>query len=223
MAIVRDTAAAIFAPDRLMKSLQGKQPQLFTPFVIFTLGIILNLAAQAVAFRAISERLPVSIAPEEQHWNRLGFTLSLVSQGIGGVLFWFVGTGILYCLAILLDGEGEYRKLLEATGYAHVPFLIFCIGALAITITYEPEMVFPTGTALTPDIVQDVIRNEVSGGTFRLLKGLNMAFYLWVSLLCVIGLRHVCKLPYTRGAVCFVALVILVVGIEFAKRKLLQL
>jgi hypothetical protein len=223
MGVAHDVTAIIFAPEGLVKSLQGKQPCLLTPFAIFAAGIVLNLAAQAVAFKTISGRLPAAIPAEEQHWNRLGFTLSLVSQGVGGVLFWFVGTGILYCLAILLDGEGEYRKLLEATGYAHVPFLIFCVVALAITFTYEPKMIFPADTALTPELVQEVIRKEVSQGTFLMLKGLNMAFYLWVSVLCVVGLRYVCKLPYSRGAVCFAALVILVLGIEFAKRRLLQI
>ncbi|MDQ7779331.1 MAG: Yip1 family protein [Planctomycetota bacterium] len=223
METIRRLAGVVFGPDRFMGALKGKQPQLLVPFTVFCVGVVLNLAAQSIAFRAISSSLPATIAVEEQHWNRLGFTLSLVSQGVGGVLFWFVGTGILFCLAILMDGEGEYRKLLEATGYAHVPFVIFSVVALALTITYKPALNLHSGANITPEMIQVAIRTEVSGGRLLLLKGLNTACYLWISLLCVMGLHHLCRLAYKRCVVCFVVLVGLVFAIEYMKRRLLQI
>lgn len=223
-----DVLGILWSPVRFIKKRCKGEIALVMPFVIFLGALVLFVVDMLIMYQKI-------IGTIEGHSNlsmaNLGFTLNLVFFAINMFLFWVVGSGILTCLAILLDGEGEYRRVLELTGLAHLPSLIFAVVGLGIALMYQPALRLrlpEPGAKMTVAEMKDFesdLRKDINAETrrssFRLIHTCRYIFTAWTLLLCVIAVKYSFGLDYTKSGMSVAGLVLLYVALEVARAKIM--
>ncbi len=117
----------LWSPIRFMRARCREDIKLAAPFVIFVGALMISVIDMAIMYGRVMDRMPARVQ-EGLSMANLGFGISLFAFAINMFLFWVLGSGILACLAILLDGEGEYRRVLQLSGLAHLPVLVVGAG-----------------------------------------------------------------------------------------------
>lgn len=225
---MNDLIAILHAPARTVAARCERPVALLTPALIFVGALLLFVLDMWLMYGAIMNEVPKRLNPGMAHF---GFTLNLAFFAINMLLFWTVGSGILCCLAILLDGEGEYRRVLELTGLAHAPSLIFGLLGLLIALTYQPQLqikhLFDREIKTAADQAEferelkAEVDKEAQTRSFKLLEICRYAFTLWTLVLCVLAVRAAFGLDGVKSALCVGGLVLLFVMLEVARAKAL--
>lgn len=224
----------LWSPIRFMRARCKEDIKIALPFVIFVSALIITVVDMAIMYGRVMDRMPTRIQ-EQMGTANLGFGVSLVAFGLNMFLFWVLGSGILACLAILLDGEGEYRRVLELSGLAHMPVLIFAILGLVIALTYKPtanfERLFVNRdlkgmTHAQKKELEEGLRKEInretSSTTFKLIHSLRYTFTCWTLVLCVLATRFAFNLSTGKAAISVSGLVVLYVVLEIARARLMS-
>ncbi|MBI3099774.1 MAG: YIP1 family protein [Planctomycetes bacterium] len=193
---------------------------------IFSGFLIITLLSTGIVFSKIQGTLPEFVSEDVKKWNTLSFAMSGGAQVFGGILFWFVGTGMLACMSILMDGAGEYRKLLELTGYAQLPMLLFALLGFVFAVTYSPTLHIDV-TATTPIEEMKIafrkgIDAEFGQLKFRFLEAIKLGCSLWTMVLSVIALKFTNRLTWGKSVVALVSFVCFYGIIEYFKRRFLM-
>ena len=227
-----DVLGILWSPVRTIRARCEQPIALGIPFAIFVGALLLFLVDMAIMYSAIIATLP----PDNKlGMANLGFSLNLVFFGVNMFLFWIVGSGILACLAVLLDGEGEYRRVLELTGLAHLPSLIFGVIGLGLALSYQPHLRLDSvldrhahGAKLTVEqqkSFEEDLRKEVTTETrrqhFVLIHTCRYAFTLWTLVLCVIAVRYSFDLDYFKSGMSVAGLVLLYISLETVRSKMI--
>lgn len=227
---MNELTGLLLSPVRTMQRRCEGDVRLALPFAIFTGALLLFIIDMLVMYRKIVATLP---GGANLSMANLGFSLNLAFFGINMFLFWIAGSGILACLAILLDGGGEYRRVLELTGLAHLPSLIFAVVGLAIAVGYQPTLRLDgllsrdlsRATAAEHQEFEAELRAEVAkeaaGKSFVAIHTCRYAFALWTLALCVLAVKLGFKLDYLKSAMSVAGLVLLYVALEVVRGRMM--
>ncbi len=224
----------LWSPIRFMRARCREDIKLAAPFVIFVGALMISVIDMAIMYGRVMDRMPARVQ-EGLSMANLGFGISLFAFAINMFLFWVLGSGILACLAILLDGEGEYRRVLQLSGLAHLPVLVFSLLGLVIALTYRPQVDFERlfinrdlknmSHAQKTDFSQSLrkeVFKETNSTTFKLVTSLRYTFYIWTMVLCVLAVHFAFQLPYVKSACSVVGLLVLYVLLEITRQKLMS-
>lgn len=188
--------------------------------------LLTTLLSTSIVFMKIQHALPEYVSEDIKKWNTLSFAMSGGAQFFGGILFWFVGTGMLACISILMDGAGEYRKLLELTGYAQLPMLLFAFLGLAFAMTYVPTLTINATATTSPERMKDAftkgLQMEFGQVKFQFLAILKFACTLWAIALSIVSLKYTNRLPWGKSVVAFLLFLGFYGVIEYFKRRFLM-
>ncbi len=212
-----DVIGILYSPGDFIRRGLKRPPKYMIPFgivVVAALGSMLaNLMAGNKWFGRLSDQVPASIQSEMEaplKSVKVGFILQNIFGALEPPLLWVLGTGILTCMSILLEGEGEFRKLLELTGYTYLAPMLFGLVAILFAMTWKPQF-----TIVTPDpkarpeifrdAVKDAIRGEVTSTNFRYLAFLKWAAIGWMIVLQTLALKETSKLSLGKSVVCVAA------------------
>ncbi len=224
----------LWSPIRFMRARCREEIQLAMPFAIFIGALLLSVIDMAIMYGRLMGKLPASVQDSMTLAN-LGFGLNLFAFSINMFLFWVVGTGILACLAIMLDGEGEYRRALQLSGLAHLPVLIFSLMGLVIALGYHPqanferlfinrdlkEMSKPQQREFDQNLRKEVYK-ETRSTRFKVIKALQHSFYIWTMVLCVLAVHFAFNLNYVKSTVSVGGLLLLYIILEVARERLMK-
>lgn len=176
-------------------------------FAVFAGYLLVTLIATSIMFVKIQRSLPDFINEDIRKWNSLSFAMSAGAQIFGGFIFWFVGTGILACLSILMDGSGEYRKLLELTGYSQLPMLLFAFLGITFAITYTPGIRLERPRSASTEVMKEAFRKgiqeEFGQVKFKLLQSAKQCCNLWAIVLSVMALKYTNNLSWGKSVMSF--------------------
>ncbi|GEM_PF-5249660 len=206
-----DVIGILYSPGEFIRRSLKKPLSYKVPFaivVVAALGSMLaNLMAGEKWFARLSNQVPASIRADMEaplKSVKVGFILQNVFGALEPPLMWVLGAGILTCMSILLEGEGEFRKLLELTGYTYLAPMLFGLVAILFAITWTPkfEINSPNPKA-RPEIFRDdvgrAIRGEIGSSNFRYLMFLKWAALAWMVVLQVMALKATSKLSYAKS------------------------
>jgi hypothetical protein len=135
-----------------------------------------------------------------------GFELQLVYFGVRSLvnflLEWLILSGIvLLALKSFSDWKGVWKNLFAVVGYVYSTFIIY-FAALILLFLVLPPFFFPQN--LTIEIVE---LYQSSWGIPSSI--LSLIFYGWTAILCVVALKKIHELSWSRAALIGVAAVFL--------------
>ena len=210
-----DLIGILYSPGEFIRRRLSKPLGYKFPFGIVLVaalaGMLANLMAGEKWFGRLMEQMPAN-APEGTEASlkmvKVGFILQDVFGALEPPLMWVLGAGILTCMSILLEGEGEFRKLLELTGYTYLAPMLFGLVAILFATTWTPrfEISSPDPKA-RPEIFRErvavAIRGEVQATNFKFLTLLKWASIGWMAVMQVMALKATSKLSYPKSVACF--------------------
>ncbi|MBI3269363.1 MAG: YIP1 family protein [Planctomycetes bacterium] len=153
-----------------------------------------------------------------------GNSVTVLIWGVAGLLLWIIGSGILCCLCILLDGDADFRKVLELGGYAHLPLLLFSVCLFLFAFFYRPSLDLPLRTDISEqEKVQEIgvaMDKEVRSVSFRLIASFLGCCLLWHYVLWTIALKECGKLSFGKSVACTAGLALLLLLVVVLRRQL---
>lgn len=125
--LVEELGGLIISPSETLERVLKKK-ELKSAFIVVSLGGVLGGIW-------ISTTFPIT-APELMDLIPIGFAGWIVSGLILTLLSWVIGAGIFRLVAKVLGGKGEYNKVLQLTGYAHMPYLLaYSLGMMTFFVS----------------------------------------------------------------------------------------
>jgi hypothetical protein len=224
----------LHSPIRFTDRMLERPVDLRWPAAIFFGFIFSRTLGNYLFFSRMVGQLPPHLS-EGIDLMALGFVFSLIALAISDIVFWFVGTGVLTCLNILLDGDGEYRKILELTGFAHLPLLFFGLSVLLFGSLYQPDLDFSPYAGLDLAVLQETDReqhqqavqgiegilvNEAKSAPFQVFFSLNLLCYLYLVFLIAAANSRVFRLPMGKSVLAVLGIVALYIGISLTRYAL---
>lgn len=147
---------------------------LLTGLVLFTVPVIIVTWGAA------------NLAGGLANFAYLGMIVSGLVYFISLFVMWFVNTGIFYTVTLLFDGEGDFRTLLQYTGWGYVPTLA---SAVLISVTvYHLVHQFPSPESISGMVAfqQKLQTNAI----YFNIKLIAVVFELWRGFLWVFAVKH---------------------------------
>ena len=221
----------LHSPIRFTDRMLDRPVDLRWPAAIFFGFIVSRTFGNYLFFSRMVGELPSHLS-EGIDLMSLGVVFTLVALAISDIVFWFVGTGVLTCLNILLDGDGEYRKILELTGYAHLPLLFFGVAVLAFGTLYHPDIDFSAYSDIDLVALQETDREqyqqavrgigstlvtEAKSAPFQVFFSLNLVCYLYLVFLIAVANSRAFRLPMGKSALAVLGIVALYIGISLMR------
>lgn len=210
-----DVIGILYSPGEFIRRSLKRPLSYKVPLGIVLVAALASMLANLLAgdkwFARLSDQVPSSIRIEMEAQLKsvkLGFVLQDIFGALEPPLMWILGAGILTCMSILLEGEGEFRKLLELTGYTYLAPMIFGLVAILFAMTWTPrfEINSPDPKArpeIFRDAVADAIRGEIRSTNFKFLTLLKWASIGWMAVMQVMALKATSKLSYAKSVACF--------------------
>ena len=221
------------SPTKFFDQQIGEPPHLRFPALIVVVFMACRVSANYILFRKLTGQLPPNLAVG-MDWMQFGFGVMLIGVAIADIIFWIVGTGILTCGNILLDGDGEYRKLLELTVFCHAPVLLFGIAVLIFSIVYTPKIDFDEFSTVNIEALEKTDRqrheetmteiksrflSEVDSTKFKILGSAATCAYLWLALLVLQANARTFRLPLSKSFISVLGVIALYVVIAISRQK----
>lgn len=228
---MNDSWRILTEPTTFCEEHIGREFRFKPALAIFGGYLLLTLIAQSVFYMKTRPLLPFHNMPDLQKIVDLTFVVTCVAIIIGGLTFWFIGAGILTCLSILMDGLGEYRKLVELTGYAQLPALFVSVIVMGLMLVYTPNLDFggnvavsqkdpKTADAAMEQAVRRAFELEAQSTKFVVLRILNQCAMVWSVVLCAIALKYTNRLNWVKTVTAFILFLGFYGLLEIAKRRL---
>jgi hypothetical protein len=176
----------IFIVKNLKNKYSLKKPFLIVSF-ISTLGGISGII--------MMQKLLQNLTQNVNSIFIMGSWLGMFFGILGGVVIWAIITAFFHIPAVLMNGEGDYRKLLELIGYAQTP-LIFSSTIILIVIA-----------SVTPDLSMEMIQDKVAVKqaflripAFKVSKVFARLMLFWSLYLSFVAVREVHGLSNKKAA-----------------------
>ena len=196
---VEAAVGVITRPVPAMQEIAAARPWLIALLLSVVIGLISGLASGMSGFNPanlgnLSDMDPQSRQIAEGVMRMIGPAL-----GIGNAIFapivLAIWAGIIYLIARLLGGTGEYSALFSTLAFASIPSLL------------EAPLI--------------AVLNLAGGALFLLLVPIGLAFFIWNVVLTVLGIRESMRLSTERSLVtcvvpplgCGLLLCVVIVGI----------
>lgn len=224
--ILRDIKDILWSPiamaNRHASSTDNWQGAIIIVVLTALMHIAMFLAMQASINGPVSSYLfHLGVADDLlrafDNFKAINSFLSLAG-GASIIPFWVVGTVVMTCWAVLLNGQENFKKVAILYGYAHIPLLLYSIIVITIVFFYPP--VAEIQNAASTDIfsiatVLENYRNEIlQTPSMKIVVILSYAAQLWSLVLLAVCASVVQKMSYAKSAlaVCFYGVLILTIG-----------
>ncbi|MBI4615732.1 MAG: YIP1 family protein [Planctomycetes bacterium] len=225
------------SPDTFSRRVLSEPVALRGPTAIFLGFVVMRTAAAYLVFSTMIGKLPENLSAGID-WMTFGFGFTLFVSFVADVVFWYLGTGVLACLDILLDGDGEYRRLLSLTGYAHLPLLLFSLAALGFGLFYRadvavgPKLDFSSLTTedladlqerdreeykATVEGIGELLGKELGSAKFLVFASAKHCAVLWLVILVTVANARAYRMPVKKSALAVLGVVVLYVVLAYVR------
>lgn len=191
-------------PKNFTKKNSNCEPKLKTPFVIVLSISLLSGASGVFILQRTLHQIPESI----RSFFLMSSNIGLIFGIAGGIVGWVIMTAFFHIPAILMNGEGDYRKLLELVGYAQLPLIFSSAIAMVMIASFTPD--------LSVEMIQNkaaVERAFLSIPVFKVSRIFGRLMLFWSLFLSAIAVREVHKISDKKAAASVLIPIILYVGL----------
>ena len=191
------------APQRFFAGIQERPVSLGIPAVIVLLiGLVGAISAYLVT-GVTMQILPANM----QQMIGLIQGISAVSAIIIVLVMWVIMAGIFYLISMAFKGTGDFKRVLEVTGYGYIPQLIGGIISLPLMFQYFATIHIPATS--DPAMMQSAITGMMKTPSMMVVSLIGIVFLLWSANIWIFGVRQARNLT-TRDAVITVGIPVLV-------------
>lgn len=184
----------VLDPVDFMKARAEAPPAIPGAALTFLLYLLPTIATIAALSSKVIDAVPEVLDPDMIKALRFFFTLSVVSNGVAGVVLWVVGTGMLTCLSIIFDGDAEYRKLLELTGFSFLPMAVVAVVVMGWVLPHDLGLDFKLDASMSEQAVKremhEGVADALSTTGFKIVRSFNSLATVWTVILMVLALKY---------------------------------
>jgi hypothetical protein len=190
------------APQNFFVGIEERPVSLGIPAVIvLIMGIISAISAYVVA------GVTMQILPADSQQ-----IIGLI-QGFGAIaaiivvfIMWLIMAGIFHLISMAFNGTGDFKRVLEATGYGYIPSLIGSIISMPLTFQYLSTVHLPSTS--DPTLMQSAMTGMMKNPSMTVITLIGIVFLLWSANIWIFGIREARHLT-TRNAVITVGIPVL--------------
>lgn len=223
-------------PVQTIQSQQEEPPGLLLPLCLFFLVLFLDFANNWVLANKFLDAFPL-VTEEVKGKMQFWLMQQVAQQEIQLTLLLFLGTGILMCLAVLLDGAGNYRKLLELMASSHITLLVFELLFLGFALWYTPADVFNELKTVTAEEYKnyspqkqeafttrskEIVEKERDRVEFKVMRTLKHLGYVWLACLAILAMIHLAKLSKGKAVASVAGLAIFYIVLQYVPTYLMK-
>lgn len=190
------------APRRFFSGIEGRPVSLRMPAMIVLITGIVS-AISAYLFAGVTMQL---LPAEAQGMAGLIQGISVVSAIIVVLIMWVLVAGVFYLISMAFHGTGDFKRVLEVTGYGFIPQIISGIVALPLIFQYLGTVHLPSSTDTT--IIQEAMKGMMKAPSMMMITLIGIVFLLWSANIWIFGVKEARHLT-TRDALITVGLPIL--------------
>lgn len=109
--------------------------------------------------------------------------LALIGQIIGNLFIWFLYSAVMFAIASLLDGQGEFKETMVFVGWGFLPRIVGAVVSSIVSFVTLSDVEPPNISGDNPAVVQQEVQRfatEAAGGGLGLVAALvGIAVLLW--------------------------------------------
>lgn len=215
-------ATLLFDPVRFIQARTQTPPSMLAASGVFLVFLVPYMIALIALANKVVSALPDYLDPDMVKSLVFFFTLTVISQGIAGIVLWIVGTGMLTCLSIIFDGDAEFRKLLELTGLAFLPCALSSLGMMLYVLPLDLAIHYHLEPGMSEVNVKremlDSIHTALDITGFKLVNSFNLLGMLWTVVLMEISLRHAGKLKPWKSVLSLAVIFVFFIFVLYLRR-----
>ena len=190
------------APQHFFAGIEERPVSLGIPAVIVLLmGLVSAVSAYLVA------GVTMQILPADMQ-QMIGLI-----QGIGAIsaiivvlVMWVIMAGIFYLISMAFNGTGDFKRVLEVTGYGYIPQLSAVSSHYPLTFQYFASIHLPATS--DPTLIQSAMTGMMKTPSMMVVSLIGIVFLLWSANIWIFGVRQARHLT-TRDAVITVGIPVL--------------
>lgn len=202
LGFLKKVIGVVLYPGKAMRSIAAKPGILFPILLLAVSGFLyylLNYQFFTDYFYIYNQELIANMGLEmtnEQLAAQADFTakIAMYTTPVSMIIYWLIGTVILFAVVKILKGEGKFKQYLSVTGYAYV------IGTLSMIVSTLIAMAtgsFSIDTSLTGLAV--LLPPESAGSFIHLFLNSFEVFSIWQYAVVAIGVLAVSKFSRTKA------------------------
>ena len=226
----------LYHPVKTIQSRREEKPRLLLPLLVFFVVLFIDFANNWILANKFLDAFPLvtdSVKKTMQFW----LMQHVAQQEIQLALLLFLGTGILMCLAVLLDGVGNYRKLLEVLASSHITLLLFELLFLGFALWYTPADVFKDLKSVSKETYENyppqkqeaftnqskaIVEQERDRIEFKVIRTLKHLCYFWLACLAILAMIHLANLSKGKAIVSVSGLALFYIGLQYLPNYLMK-
>lgn len=192
--MVNNFFTVITAPQHFFAGIEERPVSLGIPAVIVLLmGLVSAISAYLVT------GVTMQILPAEAQ-SMIGLIqgISVISAIIIVLVMWVIMAGIFYLISMAFNGTGDFKRVLEVTGYGYIPQLIGSIISLPLLFQYFASIHLPATS--DPTLIQSAMTGMMKTPSMMVISLIGIVFMLWSANIWIFGVRQARHLT-TRDAV----------------------
>jgi len=190
-----DTVSLLIAPRAFFQTRLTRPVDLTIPAVLVAMAGGLGAGSLNFLLTGLTSNLPQDA---QSFVQRLGLVQSLLFLGVYCLMWPLVTAAIAATSIVIWNPRLEFRKLVELTGFAYLPFVVTGAAGFAL-LAILPIDGLAGNEALDPGTVASAIE---SSRLLGIIRHLQTAARLWCFLLTSSALAVVLGIRWWRAAVC---------------------
>lgn len=187
--------SVLTAPQRFFAGIDERPANLGIPAVIVLLMGLVSAASAYLVAGVTMQILPA----DAQSMIGLIQGISVVSAIIVVMVMWVIMAGIFYLISMAFNGAGDFKQVLEVTGYGYIPQLIGGIISLPLTIQYFASIHLPETT--DPTLIQSAVSEMMTTPSMMVISLISIVFLLWSANIWIFGVREARHLTTTNAVI----------------------
>ncbi|ACL16590.1 Yip1 family protein [Methanosphaerula palustris] len=191
------------APQNFFIGIEERPVSLGIPAVIVLLMGIVSAISAYIVTGVTMQVLPAS----SQQMIGIIQGIGAISAIIVVLVMWFIMAGIFYLISMAFNGTGDFKRVLEVTGYGYIPSLIGSIISLPLMFQYLSTIHLPS--IADPTLMQSAMTGMMKTPSMAVISLIGIVFLLWSANIWIFGVREARHLT-TRNAVITVGIPVLV-------------
>lgn len=191
------------APQRFFADIEEKPVSLGIPAVIVLLMGLVGAISAYLVTGVTMQILPADM----QQMIGLFQGIGAISAIIVVLITWVIMAGIFYLISMAFNGTGDFKRVLEVTGYGYIPQLIGSIISLPLMFQYFATIHLPATS--DPTLIQSAMTGMMKTPSMMVVSLIGIVFLLWSANIWIFGVGQARHLT-TRDAVITVGIPVLV-------------
>lgn len=178
-----------FFGEKMKRGIEWRYPAL-TVLLVGIIGAVSAYIVAEIVIRAIMPELP----PDATAIARIAPIFGAAVAVFMAFFMWFIYTAVFYVLSSFFGGEGEFKRLLQFTGYGFIPQIfsslitLFLLRYTLSGIDFSME---------NPELFQQTL---MSDPMMKYAAIVSMIFLIWSANIWMFAVKHARKMEMKQAA-----------------------